>query len=70
MNHVKICRATAAGVFAYESAAICSGGKLPTITRMVNGNPWLASIPAGALFAHFLIQNPRGYRAAPAPAKR
>lgn len=56
-------RTVVAGVCGYEVAAICSGGqlalgpvtiRLPTITRLCAGRPWLSGLMLTGLGVHLL----------------
>lgn len=43
----------------YEVVAVASRGRLPTVTALCAGRPWLAGIVLGVLGADLLWHNPR-----------
>ena len=53
-------RARAAGVvLAYESAALLSDGRLPTIRALCEQYPWLSAVVITALVVHIPPYRPR-----------
>jgi hypothetical protein len=41
-----------AGLFSYEAIALCSNGRLPTISALVSRNHWLVAAAAVVLVIH------------------
>ncbi len=54
-----------ASTCSYEVVAVASRGRLPTVTALCAGRPWLAGLVLGVLSVDQLWQNPR--RASPVP---
>ena len=48
-----------AGTCSYEVIAVASRGRLPTVTALCAGRPWLAGIVLGVLGTDLLWKNPR-----------
>lgn len=46
--------AAASAVFAYETLAISSGGRLPTISQLCRRHRWLSAVTVAALIVHLL----------------
>jgi len=49
----------AAAAFGYECAALCSGGRLPTITALCSQRRWLGAVAVSALIVHLAAARPR-----------
>lgn len=45
---------TAAAVYGYECVALCSGGRLPTVSAFCERHPWLSLVTVTALIVHLL----------------
>jgi hypothetical protein len=48
-------RVVTAFAFGYESAAIASGGRVPTISSLCIHHRWLAAVAVGSLAAHLIL---------------